>query len=314
MIPEKNLDLSIIIVTFNTVDLTLDCLASIRERVRGLSYEIIIADNNSRDGTSQAIEQNYPDAVLIRNKENIGFAKANNQAIKISKGRIILLLNSDTLICDDSIQKILLFMSENSEIGILSPKLKNFDGTTQLFGCGYFPTVRRIFNQLFLFARLLKKSSFFRGVNKYTLDSSGYVDWVASTAMFIKREVIQLTGGLPEHYFMYLEDVEFCYVARQNGIGVYFKHDCSIKHLGMGSSYNMLETKKRWLANLMDFCGRISDSPMRFHLARTVVFSGLVFRIIIQTPCFFFSKRCRQNISANWAMLSVFINRKDKMQ
>ena len=152
---EKVIDLSIIIVSFNTKKLLIDCINSIRRHVGGLKYEVIIIDNGSSDGSTQAISNikhqssNLPAGrhgfKLIENKENLGFGKANNQGMKIAKGRYILLLNSDTLISSNVLGEMISWMGEHKDVGIASCSLKNKDGSIQGTG-GYFPTLARVFS------------------------------------------------------------------------------------------------------------------------------------------------------------------------
>ena len=125
-----SLDLSIIIVSFNTRDLLLQCIDSIFQHTQGISFEIFVVDNNSQDGSASAVEEKFSDVIVINNEKNLGFSTANNQAIRISKGQTIALLNSDTLIIENCFLKIIEFLNANSNASILGPQIMNEkDGT-----------------------------------------------------------------------------------------------------------------------------------------------------------------------------------------
>jgi len=140
-------NLSIIIVNWNTKDLLRNCLFSIYKERKSISLEIFVVDNASSDGSSEMVKREFPLVKLIRNKKNVGFARANNQAIKESKGKYILLLNTDTVILNGALDKMVKFMDTHSDVGVCGPKLLNEDGSLQAYYYA-FPT---LWNQLFLF-------------------------------------------------------------------------------------------------------------------------------------------------------------------
>ncbi|OGM24950.1 hypothetical protein A3D00_05030 [Candidatus Woesebacteria bacterium RIFCSPHIGHO2_02_FULL_38_9] len=228
------MDLSIIIVSFNTKKLLLDCVNSIFNNTKKIVYEIIIVDNGSSDGSAH-LTGNFK---LIGNKENLGFAKANNQGIEKAKGRYILLLNSDTVILDNVLGEMVEWMGRNSKVGIVSCSLKNKDGSLQATG-GYFPTLPRVFAWMFflddfpILERVIK--SFHPHQQNYLKEHQQ--DWVTGAFFLIRRQVIDEIGLIDEDYFMYVEEVDFCFRAKQKKWEIWYLSEWSITHLGGASGH-----------------------------------------------------------------------------
>lgn len=305
-------NLSIIIVSFNTKDLISKCLSSLNKHITGIHYEVIVVDNNSADGSVELLEKEFSHLRLIKNNNNLGFAKANNQGISASKGKFVLLLNSDTELYDESIKKVIPFLEGNQNIGILGPNLINMDGSVQLFSCGYFPTLLRVFTQFFGISRMFKTFKCFKGINKYALNKSEYVDWVSGAAMFIRRDLIDKIGMLDERFFMYLEDLEFCLRAKKAGADVFFKDDVYIKHVGMGSSRgreNMLAMKRKWISNMLTFCNMTIQSKIARKLAKFFIVCGIFVRLIGNSIFAGFRKSRLEELKYNVSMLEVLFQK-----
>lgn len=263
-----DIKLSIIILSWNTPKLLKECLESIladRYLVLGdrpadgyevlgdgpraekttantqpLSpiTEIIIVDNGSTDGSVDLVKSlklkvkncsSKLEIKLIENKENVGFAKANNQGIKAARGEYIMLLNSDTIVKENAIGKLVNYLDEHPDIDIIGPKLLNSDGTTQA-SCGKFPTLPVVF--VMLFKEHFGGSDYVRGF----LKESDLVDWMMGAAFIARREVFEKVGGLDEKIFMYMEEVDWFYRAKKENFNAYYLKDAEIVHLGMGSS------------------------------------------------------------------------------
>lgn len=220
------IDLSIIIVNWNTKKLLIDCLTSILGQTEKLNYEVIVVDNGSSDGSVAAVRKlRVKGLQVIENTENLGFAKANNQAIQQAKGEYILLLNSDTIIVDNALEKLVTFARCDEKIGLVGPRLLNFDGTPQPSVAPFF-TLFKVFVWLFTGDRFLYSSP-----NKAT-----GVDWLMGAALMAKRRMIEEIGGLDEDFFMYVEEVDWCYRAKKAGWSVWFYPSAQITHLVRGSS------------------------------------------------------------------------------
>lgn len=245
---KSSTDLSIIIVSFNTKKLLLSCIGSVRKYTKEVDYRIIVVDNASHDGTQEAIKK-IKDIKPILNQENLGFAAANNQGIKLSQGRYILLLNSDTELHEDSLSKMVSWMDAHPEVGISSCMLLNPDKSIQETG-GYFPTLFRVF----LWATFLDDLPFIpRIFGSYHPHGSLYkkereLDWVTGAFFLIRNKVIEDIGLLDEKFFMYVEEVDYCYRAKNKGWKIRYVPNTSIVHLGGGSSSGESVKFKYWSA------------------------------------------------------------------
>jgi hypothetical protein len=227
-----NIDLSIIIVNYNVKEFLINLINSIENASKNINVEIIIVDNNSSDGSSEFIKNNFPTVKLIENKKNLGFAKANNQGIKIAKGRYLLLLNPDTVVQENTFSTLIEFMDKNPEVGMCGCKVLNPDGTFQLACRRSFPDVWVAFTKIFGLSSLFPKSKLFGKYNLTYLDEnqSYEVDAISGSFMFFKREILNKVPGLDEDYFMYGEDLDFCYRIKQSGYKIYYIHTTSIIH------------------------------------------------------------------------------------
>ncbi len=230
-------DISIIIVSFNTKKLLLDCLSSLKKYTKEVRYEVIVVDNGSEDGSTEAVEK-LKGVKLIKNKDNLGFSKANNQGIKKANGRYVLLLNSDTQLVEDSLTKMVLWMDGHQNIGVVSCKLVNTNGSIQATG-GSFPTLGRIF----LWASFLDDLPFIGSIfGSYHPKQGQYYenehqqDWVTGAFLLTRSEVVKKVGDLDEIFFMYGEDVEFCLRVVKSGWQVWYTPLTRIVHLGSKST------------------------------------------------------------------------------
>jgi GT2 family glycosyltransferase len=233
------IDLSIIIVSYNTKDLTQKCIESIVKNTHKVSYEIIIVDNASTDGSIEKIRNSKFEIrnsiMIIENKENLGYAKANNLGIKAAKGNAYLLLNSDTLILEDAIDKA---YEHLKEADIFTINLKNEDMTNQQ-AAGYGPNVFNIFCWAFFIDDLPILGNIihpYQISNKSFFNQTHRVDWVMGAFFMMKKQVIDKIGFLDEKIFMYGEEMEFCKRARLKKFKIMYFSAPAIIHFGMGSS------------------------------------------------------------------------------
>ena len=231
------MDISIIIVNWNTKKLLEDCLKSIYKFTQGIKFEVIVVDNASKDGSVQMVEKKFPKVVLIQNKDNLGFTKANNQGIKAAKGEYIALLNSDTYLIENAFKKLLETAKSKNNKAVLAPLLLNENKTIQQ-SVGFFPHLP----QVFLWMGFLDDLPFGQFLKPYHVDHDSFykrereIDWLTGAAMFIPREVIKTAGALDEEIFMYGEDVEWCFRIKRAGYRIFLHSNAKIVHIGRGSS------------------------------------------------------------------------------
>lgn len=221
------INLSIIIVNYNTRQLLVNCLNSVIKNARDLNYEIIVVDNGSTDGSVKATrDTRYVRRLkIIENKTNLGFAKANNQAIKQAQGKYVLLLNSDTKVIGNALKELVDFADSKLKLGVVGPRLLNSDGSFQPSAAGFL-TLPRVFLWLFTGDRFIYASP----------NTALQADWVMGSAFLIKKEVIDQVGLLDEKFFMYIEEQEWCYRIKQAGWQVWFYPEAEIYHLVRASS------------------------------------------------------------------------------
>jgi hypothetical protein len=245
----SDLKLSIIVVNWNTRDITRNCLLSIREHVTGVDYEVILVDNASSDGSAEMVRLEFPEVRLIANDQNVGFGRANNQAMRVARGKLFLLLNSDTLVIDDSIQRLANFIESDSGIGIAGCKLLFEDRTLQS-SCSRFPSIRlALLEDLMLYKLLPRPAQGELLLGGYwPHDRARDVDCVWGAAMIVRREVFEQTDGFDERIFMYGEDLEWCMRVRDREWRISFTPDSSIIHL------NHKSAEKRYGDERIDLC------------------------------------------------------------
>jgi GT2 family glycosyltransferase len=212
-------DLSIIIVAFNNREYLRACLNSLYENAgQRLRYEIFVVDNNSQDQTLQMLQENYPGVQIIDNQENVGFARANNQALRLASGRYLLLLNSDTFVLGGSLEKMLEYMDTHREAGALSPRLLHSDGqTVQRQGGGW-------------------------QKRKWLAGTPQKVKFISGAAFLIRRETYKNVGGLDENFFFYNEDLDWCRRILHNGWEIHYYPEAAVIHYG-GQSTGFLGTR-----------------------------------------------------------------------
>lgn len=237
--------LSIVIVNLNTKDLTLGCLRSIQKEAKDMSFEVLLTDNGSTDGSVEAFKKIVKEKFwkgrfkLILNKTNDGYGKANNQGIKKSSGKYVLLLNNDTVVHKDALQNLVDFAENTPDAGVVGSSLLNIDGTLQM-SCFNFPTIKNailenFFNKKGLFDKFAPKG------NKPTT-----VDSVVGAAFLITPKALEKVGMLDERYFAYFEDVDYCRQTWKNGLKVYYLPTSVITHYHGATFKKLTETENQW--------------------------------------------------------------------
>jgi len=273
VMPVAPLDVSVIIVSWNTRDLLRDCLQSIYEQATEVSFEVYVVDNASKDGSAEMVSAEFPDVRLIRNPDNRGFAAANNQGIAIAAGRYILLLNSDTRVLDRAICRSVAFADDHPEAGVVGCRTLLADGTVQQ-NCYMFPSLLNLALSLSHLPMLFPRNRFF-GRSRMTwwnYDTVKEVEVVAGCFMLVRRAALEQVGPMTEDCFMYSEDTDWCWRFHLAGWKVLYVPEPTILHHWQGSSSQcaaemhvlqrrsvlmFLEKKSgkltRWTANAM-FC------------------------------------------------------------
>lgn len=235
-------DISVILVSYNSINTTrkaLDCLYSSSQYP---DMKVVMVDNASTDQSADIIRREYPAIHLVENRENVGFGRANNQALAHIDSKYVLLLNTDAFVEPDSIEKTLKFMDENPGCGILGVRLVGRDGTLQP-SCRYFPTPWKIFLERSGLKRFFRRSQL---VDDLSWDHTTVrdCDWVPGCYLLIRKEVIDQVGLFDPRYFLYYEEVDLCFAAKKAGWAVTFFPHTAVVHLGGESAKSAGEVTK----------------------------------------------------------------------
>ncbi len=231
------LGLSIVIVNFNTRDIVLDCLKSIHAFTEGISFETLVVDNHSTDGSQSAIKTAFPKVTLIENNDNLGFSSANNQAIKIACGRYTVLLNSDTLLTENCFAKIVHYLDDHPKFAILSPEILDSTGV---------PCSMRLWEDTALDAalKILGQYDPVSEFKKMGGREPQEVQAIGGSCFVIRRQVFETTGLLDENYFLYNEEDDFCRRARSLGHKICYYPEAHVTHL-LGQSTHQPEIRAK---------------------------------------------------------------------
>jgi len=220
------MDLSIVIVNWNTKNLLLQCLEAVYQTVGAVTTEIFVVDNRSADGSGTAVKERFPGVTLIENRINLGFAKANNQALSLSKGDYLLLLNPDTRAETGAIERLFYFMKDHPEAGAAGPQLIYPDGTKQNSIANFPSLATELLNKRAL--RWLFPKKFPGKERDYSEPLE--VDSVIGACMMVRRDTMAQVGLLDEDYFLFLEETDWCYRMKKAGWRVYHLPQAEIYH------------------------------------------------------------------------------------
>ncbi len=227
-------DVSILVVSYNTKEETLACLASVYDQTNEVSFELIVIDNASTDGSAEAIEQSFPNLTLIKSSENLGFAGANNLAAKRATGEYILLLNPDTLILDHAIDRIVAFARSQDGLGVYGGRTLFADMSLNENSCHGAPTPWSLFCMGIGVSSIFRNSMFFNpeGLGAWQRDSVREVDCISGCFLLIPRSLWIELAGFDLDYFMYGEDTDLCLRAREQGARCIVFPDAQLIHYG----------------------------------------------------------------------------------
>lgn len=224
--------LSVVIVNYNVKYFLEQCLHSVRRAMKGIEVEVFVVDNNSVDGSVKMLKEKFPEFILIANKDNKGFSKANNQGIRISKGEYVLLLNPDTIIEDDTFKKIITFMDEHPDAGGLGVKMIDGKGRFLPESKRGLPTPAIAFYKIFGLSKLFPRSKVFGQYHLSYLDKekTHKVDVLSGAFMLLRRSALDKAGLLDETFFMYGEDIDLSYRITKAGFNNYYYPEVRIIH------------------------------------------------------------------------------------
>ena len=233
----SRIDLSIVIVTWNARDFTLQCLKSLQQQDSALSTETIVVDNASSDATADMIRRDFPYVRLVENDRNLGFPKGNNVGISLAKGKYILLINPDVIVSPTCLGRLVRYMEHDPSIGLLGPRILAPDGAVQR-STMRFPTVWNSFCRALALDSLFRGSRIFGGflMSDFAHDKTMDVDILNGCFWLVRREVLNQVGLLDEQLFMYGDDLDWCYRFHEAGFRVVFYPQAESVHYGGGTT------------------------------------------------------------------------------
>ena len=278
------IDVSVIIVSFNTRDLLRDCLSSIIKNTHGVSYEIIVVDNASKDGSADMVKEEFPNVHLIASDENNGFAKGNNIALPQVKGKHIFYLNPDTVLLNDAISQLSNFVDTHPDLGFVGPRL--YRNTQRM----HHPTIRFFTTPSSILFRHTPGYQYWQlFFERFLVDktSTRVVDWLMGAALMGPADLIKENGGFDEIFFVYSEEEDLCRRLKQKGRNTYYYPEAEIVHFWGGSSSQTpsVANKFFWDSQMIYL--------LRYHSNATVKWFVNVFGLILTAKFWFGSKKRR---------------------
>ena len=312
------MDLSIIIVNYNVKEFLQNLIHSIEKASSNLKKEIIIIDNASDDGSVDFIREKFPQIKLIANQKNLGFGKANNIGLKEATGKFILLINPDTIVAEDTFEKMIKFFELNPSAGLAGCKILNPDGTLQLACRRSFPGPWTSFTKVTGLSSLFPNSRIFARYNLTYLDENQTyeVDAISGSFMMMRKEVYEKVGGFDEQFFMYGEDLDLCYRIQKDGFKVYYVHSTQIIHYkGESTKRSSFDETKVFYSAMHLFVKKHLSSSLLVEIilrsaiavrsvfafigARKLVIISVILDFIVFDLCLFASEKIYHSLS-NW--------------
>jgi len=266
-----DIELSIIMVNLNTKDLTVGCIRSIEKEAKDISFEVLLTDNGSNDGSVEALkgitkEKYWKDRfTLILNDNNTGYAKANNQGIRRAKGKYILLLNNDTVVHKDALQNLLKFVRATPDAGVIGSRLLNIDGSLQM-SCYHFPTITNAIKEYWFGKKGLFEKFAPKGELPVTVDS------VVGAAFLITPEAKKRVGILDERYFAYFEDIDYCRQTWKKGLKVYYLPNSVITHYHGATFKKLANESERWKKLIPS--SKVYHGLLKHYLINAILWAG----------------------------------------
>ena len=283
------MDVSIIFINYKTKDLTINAINSVIEKTEGLEYEIFVVDNNSQDGSIEAIEKEFPNINIIKNPINAGFGAANNLAIKKANGKYIFCLNTDTLLVNNAIKLMFDFMEkeENQNVGVCGGLLYTKDMSQAMSYC-VFPNIINSNAFHWLLGYLFPSSK-----NK-KINCIQEVDAISGADIFFRKSVLEKVGLFDERFFMYFEEMDLCFRIKKQGYSIKINPEAKIIHLEGKSTSGLLNNAKLRVISKYKYA-RVHQSIITIF---TIKFTYILFHII--GYLFSFKKQHIELIFLHW--------------
>lgn len=304
-----HMQLSVIILNYNVRYFLEQCVLSVQKATQNLNAEIIVVDNNSPDDSCQMIKERFPDVILIENKENLGFPKGNNIGVQIASGQYICILNPDTVVAEDTFERMLAFAKSKNDLGIVGCKL--IDGTGKFLPESKrgIPTPFVAFTKIFGLYKILPFPSFGKYYASHLSENqTGQVEILVGAFMILKKELYEEIGGFDERYFMYGEDIDFSYSILQKGKTNYYFAETTVIHYKGESTVKDGTYMKRFQQGMELFYEKNMKTSVFFSLFMKL---GMVFFSFLKM---FQGKQQPKTSPESYILVSDNENTKEKLQ
>lgn len=309
------MELSIVIVSWNTQELLKDCLNSVYSETNNIEFEIIVVDNASTDKSVEMLKKEFPEVKIIENKENVGFSRASNQGIRLSSATYILLLNPDTIIRDNAIEKMVDFIDAHPEAGAIGCQLLHKNGKHLVGDAGYVISLKTAISYAFFLSIIFHKICKGLVIN-HKIDHEEEpieVDWISGACFLVRHSILKRIGLLDEDFFMFVEDMEWSRRIKREGFKIYYLPYMSIIHLAGVSTSQQTQIKNistLWVENLHKFYSR-GNSKATVILFDLTISIGLFLRYLLYLLGYIFSRnafykaKSQRMLTSGWALLKA---------
>lgn len=279
------MDLSIVIVNWNTKDLLRDCLRSVKAGIDGLNVEVLVVDNASQDESAEMVRHDFSWVTLIETEHNLGFAGGNNVALRRATGRYVLLLNTDTLLHGAVLDEAVAWLDRHLDVGVMGPRVLNTDGSVQA-SCSAFPSLRHLAMQTLGLTKFGRWDSY--RMTGWDRKSERHVEVISGAAMFVRRAALREVGLLDEAFFFYGEETDWCRRFKRAGWALVFAPIEAITHFGNGSAHKLNHRRDVLM----------TQGTTRLHLKHGGVLAGIA--------CFLILAAHNVSRAMFWAVLGLF--------
>ncbi len=292
--------LSIIIVNYKTPEVLIQCINSINKSTLNMSFEICVVDNHSNDNSVGLLRGSFPRVNVIENEKNIGYGAANNLGIHATTGSYLLLINPDTILPQDAIEKLVIYLDLHPEVGAVGPKIIREDGRFDKACRRSFPTPGVAFYRLFGINKIFPNT---RKYNRYnyeyeSVDAEIEVDSLMGACILVRREVLDEVGLFDEQYFLYGEDIDLCYRIKQSGWGIRYYPTVTVIHLkGESSRKNLSRSIFEFYRSMFLFHKKYFDSGT-FFIVNWFIYSGIGLLYVIEITKNLFKRSDKRGVAS----------------
>jgi GT2 family glycosyltransferase len=301
---------SVVIVSYNTRQMTLDCLRTLKGEVAasGMTVEILVVDNGSMDGSAAAVRQAFPDVIVIENPRNAGFGAANNLAMQRAAGKYLLLLNSDAFLLPGALAAMVQLLDARVDVDVVGPRLLNRDGSLQV-SCFPFPSPMRAWVENLWLSAALPNHEVVGDYRRWKHDSERVVDWVVGACMLVRRSTYERVGGFDERFFMYAEETDWQRRIRDTGQRILFTPAAEVTHLGGASGAADKPKVNRSFFDSLDYYERKHHGLAGLILVRAAMAVGCALRVPLWAGVYVLRPTRREVARAKVKLLSWLVVR-----